>query len=187
MSWITIVGMGALGSHAALFLRNYDLTVIDFDKVESKNVLAQMHSGMTLNRNKAASTVDLHDRIFQRLVTAKPVKLVKENIGLLQGLIIEATDNTATKRLVNDYALATKADCLHTAISADGSYAKVAWAEHFKVDDDQGLVGATCEDGENLPFHGLVGAQAAIAAQQFLKTGVKHSFYLVRGKVERFS
>ncbi len=57
---VTIVGVGALGSHAALLLRNEaDLKLIDFDKVDAKNTLAQFHARQSIGRNKAEHGGDI--------------------------------------------------------------------------------------------------------------------------------
>ena len=55
MTTIAFCGVGALGSHAAVLCRNLDATLsfIDFDRVESKNLLAQAFVKQSVGKNKA--------------------------------------------------------------------------------------------------------------------------------------
>jgi hypothetical protein len=54
----------------------------------------------------------------------------------------------------------------------------VVWSEHF-VADQEGQPGqATCEDGQNLPFHGLAASLIAQIAKQYLADGTKQSWQL---------
>ena len=52
---IVFCGVGALGSTTALLCRNFDaeLVFVDFDRVESKNLLAQAYVKASLGKNKA--------------------------------------------------------------------------------------------------------------------------------------
>ena len=54
---VTIVGVGALGSHLVQFLRSEDVTinVIDFDRVEQKNTQSQFHSKPSVGKMKASA------------------------------------------------------------------------------------------------------------------------------------
>ena len=57
MARIVFCGVGALGSTAAVLCRNVDaeLRFIDFDRVESKNLLAQAYVKQSIGKNKAES------------------------------------------------------------------------------------------------------------------------------------
>jgi len=52
---IVFCGVGALGSTAAVLCRNLDasLVFVDFDRVESKNLLAQAYVKQSVGKNKA--------------------------------------------------------------------------------------------------------------------------------------
>ena len=54
---ILIVGLGAIGSHVALALRNIDaeLTLCDFDVIEHKNTQAQFHLAKDVRKKKASA------------------------------------------------------------------------------------------------------------------------------------
>jgi len=176
---IVIVGLGALGSHAVQALRNVKgLKIIDFDVVEQKNTLAQFHSNMTLRRNKAQAMQQALQGLWGVKVEAIPHRLTDDNAKQLLGgsrLVIDCTDNLAARDCMMRFCRANNIPLLHGAMSADGSFAQVLWTDLFKPDAESGN-GATCENGENLPFHLLVGSVIAQAAKTFLDKGKQHSF-----------
>jgi molybdopterin-guanine dinucleotide biosynthesis protein A len=63
----------------------------------------------------------------------------------------------------------------------------VIWTEHFTPDAEGAEGEATCEDGQNLPFHALAGALIAQAAQKFLETGKKESWQLTPSSLIRIA
>lgn len=182
MKKIVIVGVGALGSHALLFLRNlgYTLVAVDFDRIEQKNTLAQFHAKSGVGKNKAQSFQQTLNFLFGIKIEAVPHKLTKDNVQVLLGgaaLVIDCLDSGASRRDVQTFVRETKVPCLHGALSADGLLGRVVWDDKFLVDDEDGD-GATCEDGEHLPFIGLVSAQLAHAAKEFLTTGEQRSYQI---------
>lgn len=180
---ITIVGAGALGSHVALFLRNYEdgLKIVDFDRVESKNILAQFHTKMGLRKNKAQALSQSLQGLFSAGTEVVPHKLTKNNwseVLLDSELILDCTDNIAARNLIREYWEEYDVPVLHGALSADGTFARVMWAEDFVADAEGEEGEATCTDGEHLPFFAATAAYMAIEAQRFLRTGKKMSFQL---------
>lgn len=189
MKRVTIVGVGALGSHLALFLRNEaDLKIIDFDRVERKNVLAQFHSKPNVGKSKVQSLQQAMSFLFGTKVEIIPFKLVPDNADKLLGgadLIVDCLDNAAARVLVQTYARRSKTPCLHGALAADGSFGRVVWDENFVIDSENVTGAATCEGGEHLPFIGISSALLAKAAQEFLVKGKKIGFELNPGGVIR--
>lgn len=185
MKRVTIVGVGALGSHVALFLRNEaHLHLIDFDRVEHKNLLSQFHSKKSVGKNKARALEQVFDFLFESTVSSNTNKLVEDNAQQLLGksdLIIDCVDNSEARLLIQGFS---RCDVLHGGIDAEGSFGRVQWDEQFEI--DEGVLGAaTCENGEHLPFIATTAAYIARAAQQFLKTGRKNGFLIHPGGVER--
>ncbi len=177
---VVIVGAGALGSHLALLLRNVEapLKVVDFDRVEQKNTLAQMHTRMSLGRNKAQSMQQALQGMFGLRIEAIPHKLNPDNADqLLSGatLVVDCTDNIAARTLIQARVRALDIPTVHACLSAAGDFARVVWTEHFTADAEGAEGEATCEDGEQLPFFGLAAAQAAVVVQTFLRDGRKVS------------
>lgn len=187
MKRVVIVGIGALGSHVALFLRNEaTLTVIDFDRVEQKNTLSQLHGKPGVGRNKTQSLQQTMQFLFGLKLGAVPHKLTVDNVNqLLSGpdLIIDCLDNGASRLLVQNFARHTQTPCLHGALAADGAFARVVWDERFEIDSEVGVGAATCEGGEHLPFIGIASSLISRAAQEFLVKGKKIGFELHPGGV----
>lgn len=191
---IVIVGVGALGSHLGLLLRNwayptglYPIRVCDFDRVEKKNVMSQFHTTMGVGRNKAQAFQQALHGMFASRVEAFPHKLTLDNVTTLLGgaaLVIDCTDNAEARRVIQGFVKPMKIPCLHGCLGADGTIGRVVWTDQFKP-DEAGEGQATCENGEHLPFIGMVSSYLAQAAQRFLKTGERWAFQVLPDKVIR--
>lgn len=172
MSKIIVVGVGALGSHLVQFLRSEDvsITVIDFDRVEQKNVQSQFHSKPSVGKMKSNALKQSMKFLYGRGIDAKTSKLSKDNVeALLKGdLIIDCVDNGEARRLIQGYSRAHGIPCLHGALAPDGSFGRVIWDKDFVIDDEAGQGAATCENGEFLPFIAITSAYLARSAQIFL-------------------
>ena len=173
------MGVGALGSHVAQFLRNDgDITVVDFDRVEQKNTLSQVHARNSVGKNKTVALQQVLSFLWGTKVTSVPHKLTEDNVGQIlkgSGLVLDCLDNGVGRRVIQAYVRANKVPCLHGALAANGAMGQVLWDADFKIDD--GAAGApTCEDGEHLPFIGLVSCYLARAAQEYLKSGRQIGF-----------
>ena len=182
---IVIVGVGALGSHLLLLIRNLpvEITVIDFDRVERKNVMSQFHSRMGVGRNKAAASQQALQGLFGVRIKSVPHRLCGDNVSaLLSGatLVVDCVDNAPTRQLIQDHVRSEGTACLHGALAADGAYARVMWDEVFSIDGG-GEGQATCEDGEHLPFIALVASCMAMAVQRFCKDGERTSTHIHPG------
>jgi len=205
MQRVVIVGVGALGSHVVLAARNWpvQLVVVDFDKVEAKNLASQFHSEMGKGKNKAMAMQQALQGLYKVKLEAVSSKLAVGNHEKLLGnadLVIDCTDNFEARNLIQSYccryvvdlttdptkSLTSVVPCLHGCLSADGTCARAIWTEEFRPDSG-GVGGATCEDGQNLPFHVMAGGMIARAAQVFLEKGVKQSFQLTPFSLIRLS
>jgi adenylyltransferase/sulfurtransferase len=183
MKTVTIVGLGALGSHVLLFGRNWStgLRVIDFDSVESKNTQAQFHTKMGLGKNKAMSMQAAMRGMFGVKIGAFSAKLGATNDRQLlaeSAVVVDCTDNAAARLIIQDYCSYTRTPCLHGCLSADGQFARVIWTDDFVPDKESEEGEATCVDGRNLPFHAMAGAVIAQTVQTFLETGKKQGWQL---------
>jgi molybdopterin/thiamine biosynthesis adenylyltransferase len=189
---VVIVGVGALGSHVLLNARNWDtrFKVIDFDRVEQKNTQAQMHTRMSLRRNKAQAVQQSMQGMFGLKVDAVPHKLTSENAKqLLQGadLIIDCTDNIAAREVIQTASAEYDIPTLHGSLSAAGDFARIMWTEHFTPDSEGAEGAATCEDGVALPFFALAAAHVAQEAQRFLTEGTRRSLQISPTSVLRLA
>jgi len=182
MKTVTIVGVGALGSHAVQFLRNSGaaLRVIDFDRVEQKNTASQFHGVSQVGKSKVASLQQAMLFLFKTKLEVIPHKLTKDNPKQLLGgsdLVIDCLDNGEARRLVQNFVRAEKIPCVHGALAADGGFGRVIWDEQFEIDEATGG-GATCENGEHLPFIAVTATLLAKAAQDFLLHGAKRGYQI---------
>jgi predicted ThiF/HesA family dinucleotide-utilizing enzyme len=171
------------------FLRNEaDFKVIDFDRVEQKNVLAQFHGKPSVGKNKTQAIQQTMQFMWGIKLGAVPHKLVADNASqLLSGtdLIIDCLDNAEARKIVQGFSRKTQVPCLHGALAADGSFGRIVWDEAFAIDSEGVQGAATCEGGEHLPFIGIASSLLARAAQVFLTTGKKIGFELHPGGVTR--
>lgn len=179
---ITIVGVGALGSHVAQFIRNEkfdNLRIVDFDRVESKNILTQLHSKPNVGKAKVESLKQTFNFLFGIKLAGSSAKLTKDNTNQLLGgskLIIDCLDNGEARRLVQGYVRKHKIPCVHGGLAADGTFGRVIWDENFAIDNEDVAGQPTCEGGEHLAFIGMVSTLLARAVNEFLKTGKKIGF-----------
>jgi molybdopterin/thiamine biosynthesis adenylyltransferase len=177
---VTVVGVGALGSHVVPLLRNEraEITVIDYDRVEQKNVASQFHARGTVGKKKVLGLQKSMSFLFGRSITATPHRIVEGNLDLLEDedLVIDCLDNAESRGLVQRYCKEQGIPCLHGALDAAGSFGRVIWSEGFVIDEEPAEGAATCEDGEFLPFIAITAAYVAKAAQAFLRHGKKGGF-----------
>ena len=178
MARILFCGVGALGSSAALLCRNLEATLVfvDFDRVESKNLLAQAYVKQSVGKNKAQALKLQLSNFFSVKAEALGVRLEASNVETLSkdaDLLVDCFDNKASRELLSNHARATSTPLVHAAISGDGTFGVVRWDERFEADAEDEEGQATCEGGEHLPFIGLVSATLARAIQDFLAGGVK--------------
>jgi molybdopterin/thiamine biosynthesis adenylyltransferase len=190
MKTVTIVGAGALGSHLVLLAREWEaeLRVIDFDRVEAKNIRSQFHTRLGSGKNKARAIQAAMKSLFGVKLGALSARLVENNVADLLGgsdLVVDCTDNIAVRQVVQGFCRPEAIPCLHGCLSAAGDFARIIWTEHFVPDPEDAEGQATCEDGRNLPFHGLAGALLASVAQRFLEDGIRESFQVTAGSVVR--
>lgn len=190
MKTIVVVGVGALGSHVVQFLRNVDATirVIDFDRVEQKNVLSQFHTKPNVSKSKVQSLTGAMQLFFGRKIEGVPHKLTAQNDTQLLGksdLVIDCLDNGEARHIVQDFVRKSKTTCLHGALAPNGGFGRVVWDEKFVIDSETGMGAATCEDGEHLPFIAVTSSFIARAAQEFLGSGRKIGYEISPGGVHR--
>jgi hypothetical protein len=181
MKNITIVGVGALGSHVVQFIRNVEVAikVIDFDHVEQKNTQSQFHGKTHLRKAKVEAVKQTMNFLFGTKIETNGNKLVADNVKELLGksdLVLDCLDNGASRRVIQTFVRANKLPCLHGAVAPDGQFGRVVWDEDFVIDDESNTSAATCENGEHLPFLAITSAYIAHAIKVYFATGQKIGF-----------
>jgi molybdopterin/thiamine biosynthesis adenylyltransferase len=175
---IVFCGVGALGSTAVWFCRNVEaqLAFIDFDRVESKNVMAQAFVKASIGKNKADALKAQLLTFFGVKAEAFGVRVTETNVEALcasANLIVDAFDNLKSRRVLSDFARSSHKPLVHAALSADGTFGIVRWDERFTPDAEDKEGAATCEGGEHLPLIGVLGSSLARVIQDFIKDGTR--------------
>lgn len=175
---IVFCGVGALGSAAAVLCRNLDATLcfVDFDRVESKNVLAQAYVKQSVGKNKAEALKLQFQNFYGRKCESFGVRLTADNVEQLCGgadLLVDCFDNQKSRLLLSEYARKVGKPLVHAALSGDGTFGLVRWDERFVPDAEDVAGQATCEGGEHLPVIGQLGATLAGIIRDFQKSGVR--------------
>ena len=180
---IVICGVGALGSTCVQFVRNVDaeLRLVDFDRVESKNLSAQWFVKQSVGKNKAEAVRLQLANFYGGKAEAMGVRLAATNVAqLLHGadLAVDCFDNADSRLALSEGARAAGVPLVHGAIAADGSVGLVRWDERFTPDREDAPGQPTCEGGEHLPMIGLVGATLARTIQDFLAKGDRRDYLI---------
>ncbi|MFI0463575.1 MULTISPECIES: adenylyltransferase/sulfurtransferase MoeZ [Saccharopolyspora] len=135
---VLVVGAGGLGSPALLYLAAAGvgtLGIVEFDEVDESNLHRQViHGQSDLGRPKAESARDSIAEINPFVkVNLHQTHLTSENaldIFRDYDLILDGTDNFATRYLVNDAAVLAGKPYVWGSIFRFEGQASVFWAEH---------------------------------------------------------
>jgi molybdopterin-synthase adenylyltransferase len=187
---LVICGVGALGSTAVQFCRNVDaaLRLVDFDRVESKNLAAQWFVKQSLGKNKAEAVRLQLANFYGAKAEAMGVRLAATNAAqLLAGatLAVDCFDNADSRLALSEAARTAQVPLVHVALAADGTFGLIRWDERFIPDREDVAGQATCEGGEHLPMIGLVGATLARAIQDFVRAGERRDYMVSLSGVVR--
>lgn len=173
---VVFAGVGAIGSHAAVFCRNLEATLVfvDFDRVESKNLLAQAFVKPSVQKNKA-DALKLQLLNFHGVkAEAFGVRVSADNVDALMkdaSVVVDCFDNAASRRVLSAFARRTSTPLVHAGVSADGTFGLVRWDERFEPDEEDRPDQPTCEGGAHLPLIAALSATLARVIQDFLKDG----------------
>jgi adenylyltransferase/sulfurtransferase len=184
---VLLVGAGGLGSPAALYLAAAGighLGVVDFDTVDVTNLQRQvLHGTRDIGRSKLASATDrIADLNPHVEVEPYATRLTSENALEIIGeydLVVDGTDNFATRYLVNDACVILGRPNVYGSIFRfEGQASVLATAEGpcyrclFREPPPPGLVPSCAEGGVLGVLPGLVGTiQATEAIKLILGIG----------------
>jgi sulfur-carrier protein adenylyltransferase/sulfurtransferase len=135
---VLVVGAGGLGSPALMYLAAAGigtLGIVDFDVVEESNLQRQViHGQSDVGRSKAESARDSVEEInplvevvlhTERLDSSNVMEIFAE-----YDLIVDGTDNFATRYLVNDACVLLGKPYVWGSIYRFDGQASVFWSEH---------------------------------------------------------
>src|SRR5262245_4826293 len=103
---IVFCGVGALGSTAVVLCRRLgaELRLVDFDRVESKNLTAQAYVKQSLGKNKAEALKMQLWNFWGCKADALPVRVVADNVGqVCEGaqLVVDCFDNRESREVLS--------------------------------------------------------------------------------------
>jgi adenylyltransferase/sulfurtransferase len=135
---VLVVGAGGLGSPALMYLAAAGvgtLGIVDFDVVDESNLQRQViHGQADIGRPKAVSAMETITGINPLInVILHEVRLDSDNaMEIFAGydLIVDGTDNFATRYLVNDACVLLGKPYVWGSIYRFDGQASVFWAEH---------------------------------------------------------
>lgn len=189
-STVTLVGAGALGSVCSMYLAGSGigrLRLIDFDTVDLSNLQRQLSfiTDDCGNKKVTACVNRLKEMNPQIEIEAIDAVLTQRNAAELladSDLLIEGSDNPATKYLVTDAAVATKTPYVLGGISQWQGQV-MSWSEGHAAYRDLFPEGADadgftpCSSGGVLgPLPGVIGSLMACEAIKIL-TGAGEPLY----------
>lgn len=168
-----IIGMGGLGSPAAIYLAAAGvgrLTLVDFDKVDLTNLQRQIvHATADVGRPKVESARE-HLLALNPEITVEIIAHKLEGDELLAAVaaadvVVDASDNFATRFAINDACVAARKPLVSgAAIRMEGQVAVF----HNERDEspcyrclyrDEGELAQTCsENGVLAPVVGVIGS-----------------------------
>ncbi|WP_040827245.1 adenylyltransferase/sulfurtransferase MoeZ [Nocardia jiangxiensis] len=141
---VLVIGAGGLGSPALLYLAAAGvgtLGIVEFDEVDSSNLQRQIiHGESDIGRSKADSARDSILEINSGIdVVLHKFRLDNDNaVELFSGydLIVDGTDNFATRYLVNDAAVLARKPYVWGSIYRFEGQVSVFWED---APDDRGI------------------------------------------------
>ena len=170
---ILFCGGGAIGSHAMFPARDleHELAVIDFDRVETKNLASQWFVKQMVGKNKATALKTQLLNFYGAKVQDYTVKLTALNVDAVLStadLVVECFDNAESRRLVQDYVRSKLKPCVHAGLAANGEFGVVRWDKDFAIDEEGAPGEATCEGRGFLPLILRVSSSLVASLQFFL-------------------
>ncbi|HKS30690.1 MAG TPA: ThiF family adenylyltransferase [Pyrinomonadaceae bacterium] len=133
--FVTVCGAGALGANILESLARSGfnrLRVVDRDRVEERNLSTQPFYRTDVGAQKAKILANSLYRALSVNVEARCEELTKRNARkLLDGLVIDAFDNSVGREAVKTACEEMKLECLHVGLAS--SYAEVIWNDRYRV------------------------------------------------------
>lgn len=202
-SHVLIVGIGGLGSPAAMYLAASGigrLTLADDDVVDLSNLQRQIaHGEATVGRSKVSSAAEriaaLNSTVavcpVERRLEGEPLRTAVDDADL----VLDATDNMATRVAINTACVATRTPLVSgAAIRMEGQVAvfdprNAASPCYRCLYDDVGDEALNCaENGVVAPLVGIVGTVQAMEAVKLIagvgEPLVGHVLYLDAKRME---
>jgi len=172
---IVVCGGGALGSHTLFLARDFEheLAVVDFDRVETKNLASQWFVKQMVGKNKATALKAQFLNFYGAKLQDYSVKLTSLNVETILGgadLVVDCFDNAESRRVIQDYVRWKFKACIHAGLAANGEFGVVRWDKDFVIDEEDATGQATCEGRGFLPIILRVSGALVASVEWFLKS-----------------
>lgn len=183
---ILLCGIGAIGSNLAASLTadlkgEHDITLLDFDNVETRNITpgTQFYAPDQVGLSKVEALQFNLYKWYQR-----KVKILNKNVFDMNyrefdeyDLIIDCFDTNRSRNRTHMYKQLQKdqdqtADVLHVGFSDNFTFA-IEWDENYKVPTDIDSKFDICEMPGASAFAKVVGSMGAMVAEAFILEGKK--------------
>lgn len=134
---IAICGAGALGANICESLARMgyaNLTVVDRDRIEERNLSTQPYGRRDVGAHKARVLAHALHRAVGVEVDFEVADLAPDNLERYLGdqrLVLDCLDNGASRAAVTAWAADSGVACLHAGM-ADG-YGEVVWNDEYRV------------------------------------------------------
>src|SRR5262249_43593879 len=165
-----------------------ELRVVDFDRVEAKNLAAQWFVKQSIGKNKAEAIRLQLANFYGVRAEAFGVRLAAGNAAHPPAGCAPAVArfaNADSRTALADAARAAGVPLVHAALAADGRFGRVRWEERFVADREDAVGQAPCEGGDHLPMIGVIGATLARAIQDFVRGGERRDYMISLSGVTR--
>ena len=191
---ILICGAGALGSHFVYSARDLDhkteVSVVDFDRVETKNLASQWFVRQMVGKNKATALRMQWQNFYARPLKDYTVRLISENVDTIaegQDVVVDCFDNAESRQLLQDYVRQHDIPCLHGGLAAGGEYGVVRWDKDFVIDSEDVPGQVTCDGTGFLPLILMVSNALMASIQGYVSdSGVQRNWNISPAGAESF-
>ncbi len=180
---VVVCGAGALGANVTESLARMgygQLTVIDRDRIEERNLSTQPYGRRDVGAYKARALANAIYRAVGVEVAFKAVELEPANLDRFLAdawLVVDCFDNGASRGALTDWAARHQVACVHAGL-ADG-YGEVVWNEEYRVPsrgrDDM------CDYPLTRTLALMVAAMTCELVTEFVVTGTRRSLGLTLG------
>lgn len=135
---IFVCGAGALGSNLINNLVRQgivNISVIDMDRVEEKNIATQTYTIKDIGQMKVAALKAAIYQTTKKSILTIDKELRANNVNKLfkgQELIVDVFDNWESRKIVKHACEAMKLPCVHAGMS-DSGFAEIKWNDNYKI------------------------------------------------------
>lgn len=189
MSKVLILGVGAIGSNLVINLLydipTIDISVLDFDVVESRNISAgtQVYSQEQIGLPKVkALSILAYNR--NKKIHCISQKLTENNLELLYNydLVIDCFDNSLSRKLVYDFCLSKNIPCVHLGISPISG--EICWNQYYHVPEDISI--DICSLAGARSFIQFFVGFASLIIQNFLNEAIIENYFVNKFSIIKF-